>query len=85
MREGALFENLGVLRKTRLLDEEMLEYYAEEYRRNGMGGTGEFYRIVLSGPAALFFCFVLKCRNTREAYWWEYSMLVSEQGGQFQG
>ena len=43
VRKGVLFENLPILRKTPLLDEEVLEYYAEEYCRNGMGGTGRCF------------------------------------------
>ncbi|KAK3176905.1 hypothetical protein OEA41_008231 [Lepraria neglecta] len=45
VRKGVLFENLPILRKTPLLDEEMLEYYAEEYCRNGMGGTADSRRL----------------------------------------
>ena len=36
---GVLFENLDKLGKTRLLSDDMLEYYAEQYVRNGMHGT----------------------------------------------
>ena len=39
VRKGVLFENLPILRKSALLDEEVLECYAEEYYRNGIGGT----------------------------------------------
>jgi pimeloyl-ACP methyl ester carboxylesterase len=43
--QGVLFENLPKLSKTRLLDEEELDYYAECYAKNGMGPPLNWYRI----------------------------------------
>ena len=40
--KGVLFENLEKLRRTRLLSEGLLEYYADQYARNGMHGTCEW-------------------------------------------
>jgi soluble epoxide hydrolase / lipid-phosphate phosphatase len=34
--KGLLFENLPLLRPTRLLEPEELDYYAEAYSRNGL-------------------------------------------------
>lgn len=42
MTSGTNFENLDKLGKTKLLNAETLEYYAEQYSRNGMHGTCEF-------------------------------------------
>ena len=36
---GILFDNLPKLQQSRLMSEEVLDYYAEEYARNGMHGT----------------------------------------------
>ena len=40
--KGVLLENLGKLGKTPLLGEEMLEYYVEEYARNGVYGSCKY-------------------------------------------
>jgi len=40
---GTNFGNLDKLEKTKLLSTETLEYYAEQYSRNGMQGTCEFH------------------------------------------
>ena len=37
--KGVLFENLDKLGKTPLLSDEMLDYYANQYARNGVRGT----------------------------------------------
>jgi soluble epoxide hydrolase / lipid-phosphate phosphatase len=42
--KGLLFENLPLLRPTRLLEPEELEYYAEAYSRNGLRGPLNWYR-----------------------------------------
>lgn len=39
--KGVVFENLEKLKKTDLMSEEMLEYYTDQYARNGMHGTCE--------------------------------------------
>lgn len=41
---GVDFSILGELRSTPLMDEEMLDYYAEEYARHGIGPTLNWYR-----------------------------------------
>lgn len=40
--KGVLFENLEKLGKTPLLSEEMLEYYVDQYARNGMHGSCKY-------------------------------------------
>jgi soluble epoxide hydrolase / lipid-phosphate phosphatase len=42
--QGILFENLPKLKKTRLLDEEELDYYAECYAKNGIGPPLNWYK-----------------------------------------
>lgn len=43
VRKGCSFENLSVLGKTKFLDERTLDYYAEQYARNGMHQTQCWY------------------------------------------
>lgn len=38
-RNGILFENLPKLKRSRLIDEEMLDYYASQYVGNGIHST----------------------------------------------
>ncbi|MCJ1362533.1 hypothetical protein MMC16_001637 [Acarospora aff. strigata] len=42
--QGVLLENLPKLKPGRLLSEKELDYYADEYARNGMHGTINWYR-----------------------------------------
>lgn len=42
--KGLLFENLEKVGKTRLLSDEEMEYYVEQYSRNGLHGTVNWYR-----------------------------------------
>lgn len=42
VREGVRLGDLGKLGRTRLMNEEMLEFYTGEYARNGMHGTREW-------------------------------------------
>ena len=42
VREGPIWENLGRLGRSRLVGEGVLEWYVEEYGRNGMGASGGF-------------------------------------------
>lgn len=41
---GILFENLSKVGKTRLLNDEEMDYYVEQYSRNGLHGTVNWYR-----------------------------------------
>lgn len=50
--EGVIFENLDKLKKTKLLNDEMLEHYANQYSRNGMHGTRKFHLSVREHPWA---------------------------------
>ena len=45
--DGPIWENLGKLRRTRLVGEEVLGWYVGEYERNGVGASGGF--LLLSG------------------------------------
>ena len=49
VKEGTKFENLGKLGRTKLMGDEMLEFYTEEYARNGMGGTREYPALFVHG------------------------------------
>ena len=40
---GAVFENLAKVRKTSLMDERTLDFYAEQYEKNGLHQTGCWY------------------------------------------
>ena len=42
VREGPIWENLGRLRRTRLVGESVLEWYVGEYGRSGVGASGRF-------------------------------------------
>jgi soluble epoxide hydrolase/lipid-phosphate phosphatase len=42
--KGVLFENLDKIGKTRLLSDEEMDYYVEQYSRNGVHGTVNWYR-----------------------------------------
>lgn len=42
VRKGVVFENLERVGRSRLMSEEMLEFYAGEYARNGVHSTCEF-------------------------------------------
>ena len=39
---GPIWENLGKLRRTRLVGKEVLGWYVNEYERNGVGASGGF-------------------------------------------
>jgi len=41
VEKGVMFEHLAKLERSGLLGEEMLEFYAGEYERNGLHGTCE--------------------------------------------
>ena len=41
VREGVRFDELPILKPTRLVDEATLDYYADQYKKNGMHGTCE--------------------------------------------
>jgi soluble epoxide hydrolase/lipid-phosphate phosphatase len=41
---GVLYDNLPLLKKTTLLSDEELDYYAESYTKNGLRGTLNWYR-----------------------------------------
>ena len=43
VEKGPIWENLGKLGRTRLVGERVLEWYAGEYGRNGMGASGGFF------------------------------------------
>ena len=43
-KTGVLFDNLDKLKETKLLSAEMLDYYTEEYARNGIHGSLNWYR-----------------------------------------
>ena len=45
---GPIWENLGKLRRTRLVAEEVLGWYAREYERNGVGSSGAFLLLSIS-------------------------------------
>ncbi|KAF2400801.1 epoxide hydrolase [Trichodelitschia bisporula] len=42
--KGVLFENLPKIGETRLLSEQELEYYTDQYHRNGLHGPFNWYR-----------------------------------------
>lgn len=42
VKKGVLLENLGKLGKSGLLSEEELDYYVDEFSRNGVHGPREF-------------------------------------------
>lgn len=39
VKKGIAFEDLPKLQRSRLLDDSMLDYYADQYSKNGMHGT----------------------------------------------
>jgi soluble epoxide hydrolase/lipid-phosphate phosphatase len=41
---GPIYENFAKLERTPLMDEDTLDYYAENFARNGMRGTVNWYR-----------------------------------------
>ena len=46
--KGVLFDNLPKLQRTKLMSDEMLDWYAEEYARNGIHGSRKPTRSCLS-------------------------------------
>ena len=42
--DGVLFENLDKIGKTKLATDEEMEYYVDQYMRNGLHGTVNWYR-----------------------------------------
>ncbi|KAL8795312.1 MAG: hypothetical protein Q9195_002182 [Heterodermia aff. obscurata] len=44
VQEGLRFDELPILKPTKLIDEATLDYYADRYKTNGMHGTLNWYR-----------------------------------------
>lgn len=58
VREGILFDNLPKLKRSRLIDEDVLEYYADEYSTHGIHSTR---KTPLPSPALLESLAQLSC------------------------
>jgi len=58
VREGILFDNLPKLKRSRLIDEDVLEYYADQYSKYGIHSTRKTH---LPSPAPLESLAQLSC------------------------